>query len=456
MADTVIKSDTGRRPPILSAADNSAERQAFFAYFDEQTIRTPVEAAQAEEQRLSYYFEALDKRLTRGGPVAKGGTPRPFSVTTYLIPPMLRDYKPRDVYQPGDLRGIFKNIAAQTRSIVMSEVMICPESTVRDPAWRERPHVHLGGVEPTFLEAHKGDSRSYNFGFFDVRQNSNPEEAELYKYASDIALPVLALNDDMLKTIAPYQPQKLLRPLQDIIGLCNHDMMHNMVNTISRGDISRPMEAHFKPEMQHFMEHKTGAHGAADVLGFESALIVGHARTWQDLKDTLIGEKMSQAIDDFYDHLHVIAQGMEKDSALSVEEQQQAVDYFATVVPYALARLVPLHDPLMERALTRAEHTDPAPFVALSSVRKAEDTRVVQALQNYRKAGQPLAADESTPTSYSEAKKLQLARILPEIAVLLSPARKGSPEHKAHARSDEMDRDIVNIIVNHTKGTPSY
>ncbi len=456
MADTVIKSDTGRRPPILSAPDNSAERQDFFAYFDEHNRRTPVEVAQAEEQRLSYYFEALDKRLTRGGPVAKGGTPKPFSVTTYLIPPILRDYKPRDVYQPGDLRGIFKNIAAQTRSIVMSEVLICPESTVHDPAWRERPSVHLGGVEPTFLDAHKGDRRSYNFGFFDVRQSSLPEETQWHKFSSDIALPVLALNDDMLKAIQPHHPQKLLRPLQDIISLCNHDMMHNMVNTISRGDISRPMEAHFKPEMQHFMEHKTGSHGEADALGFESALVVGHARTWQDLKDTPIGEKMSLAIEDFYDHLHVIAQGMKKDSTLSHEEQQQAIDYFATAVPYALARLVPLHDPLMEQALTRAQHIGPAPLAALSSAPKSEDRRVAHALRNYRKAGTPLAADETAPQSYSEAKKLQLARILPEIAVLLSPARKGSPEHKAHARSDEMDRDIVNIIVSHTKGTPAY
>ena len=452
MADTIIKSDTGRRPPILSAPDNSAERQDFIAYFDEQNVRTPVEAAQAEEQRLSYYFEALDKRLTRGGPVAKGGTPKPFSVTTYLIPPILRDYKPRDVYQSGDLRGIFKNIAAQTRSIVMSEVMICPKSALEDPVLRTRPYVHLGGTESTFLDGYQGDRRAYDFGFFDVRQNSDPAETTEQKFASDIALPVLALNDDMLQAIQSYQPQKLLRPLQDIITLCNHDMMHNMVNTISRGDISRPMEAHFKPEMRHFMEHKTGSYGAADILGFESALIVGHARTWQDLKDTPIGDKMSQAIEDFYDHLHVIAEGLEKNSPLSREEQQQTIDYFATAAPYALARLVSLHDPLMDKALARAQHIDPSPLTALSATRKIEDPRVVQALQNYRKAGTPLAADETAPQSYNEAKKLQLARILPEIAVLLSPARKGSPEHKAHARADEMDRDIVNIIVGSTKG----
>lgn len=456
MSDIVIKSDTGRAPPVLTAADNSAERSDFLAYFDEHNGRTPVEVASAEEQRLSYYFEALDKRLTRGGPTAKGGTPKPFSVTTYLIPPVLRDYKPLDVYQSGDLRGIFKNIAAQTRSIVMSEVMICPESALHDADLRERPYVHLGGVEPTFLNGHTGDQRSYNFGFFDVRQDSDAQEAHWKKYSSDIALPVLALNDDMLKTIQPHQPQKLLRPLQTIITLCNHDMMHNMVNTISRGDISRPMEAHYKPEMRHFMEDKTGPYGVEDALGFEGALIVGHARTWQDLKDTPIGEKMSQAIESFYDHLAVMAGAMEKDPSLSLEDRHQAIDYFATAVPYALARLVPLHDPLMERALARGQEIDPAPQKTLSLASTAGHTQIIQAFQNYRKAGSPLAADENAPQSYNEAKKVQIVRILPEIAVLLSPARKGSPEYKAHARSDEMDRDIVNIIVRHTKDAPSY
>lgn len=459
MPDKVIKSDAGRRPPLLSAADNDAERQAFFAYLDEQNARTPVEAAQAEQQRLSYYFEALDKRLTRGGPAAKGGSARPFSVITYLIPPILRDYKPRDVYQSGDLRGIFKEIAAQTRSFVLSEVMICPASIAADPALHARPHVHMGGAEETSLNAYENDRRSYSFGFFDVRHDSLPEEIHWQKYASDIALPVLFLNDDMLNAIQPYQPQKLLQPLQDIITLCNHDMMHNMVNTISRGDISRPLEAHFKPEMMHFMEHKIGSYGAEDTLGFESALIVGHARTWLDLKDTPIGEKMSQAVDRFYDHLQAMAAGMEKDLSPGLESRRQTLDYFAMAVPYALTRLVSLHDPLMARALQRAERVNSAfnhapPFSPLPAP-KTDDPRFAQTLQNYRKSGTPLAADENNPQTYSEGKKLQLAGMLPGIALLLSPARKGSPEYKAHSRADEMDRDIVNIIIGHAKGSPS-
>lgn len=457
MSDVIVKSDTGRRPPILSAADNSAEYSDFLAYFDEQHARTPVEAAIAEGQRLSYYFEALDKRLTRGGPAAKGGAPKPFSVITFLTPPVLRDYKPRDVYQPGDLRGIFRNIAEQTRSIVLSEVMICPESVLSDPGLLARPYIHRGGAEPTFLKDHQGDRRSYNFGFLDVRHDNTSADADWRKYASDIALPVLALNDDMLKAIQPYQPQKLLRPLQDIITLCNHDMMHNMVNTISQGDISNPAEAHFKSEMKHFMEHKTGSYDADEALGFESALVVGHARTWQYLKDSPAGEKMAQSIENFYDHLAFIAAEMAKDSPSGPEDRHQVLDYFATAIPYALTRLVSLHDPLMERALQRGG--DIAPVAAQPpppAAHAADNSPAAQTLRNYRKAGAPLAEDETAPQNYREAKKLQLARILPEIALLLSPGRKGSAEYKAHARSDEMDRDIVNIIMGHVKKPPAY
>lgn len=454
MLNIVIKSDTGCRPPILSAPDDSAERADFLAYFDMHNTNTPIEAAQTEAQRLSYYFTALDKRLTRGGPVEKGGTPKSFSVTTFLTPPIFRDYKPRDVYRSGDLRDIFQNIAAQTRSMILSEVMICPASTVYDPELHMRPHVHLGGIETTFLYSQEVCRHAYNFGFFDVRHDSTPEDARWQKFSSDIAIPVLALDDDMLKTIQPYQPQKLLRPLQDIITLCNHDMMHNMVSVICQGDISRPREIHFKPEMRHFMEHKTGPYRPTDILGFESALIVGHARTWQDLKDTATGEKMSQAIDDFYDHLHFVAGEMEKDKSLSFANKHQTLDYFATVVPYALARLVQLHDPLIERSLQRAQDIDPAPKRTLAAARTTNNHQVSQILQNYRKAGTPLAADENTPSSYREAKKLQLVCMLPEITILLSPPRKGSPEYRAHLRSDEMDRDIVNIILGSRKNTP--
>lgn len=459
MADVVIKSDTGAKPPIVSSPDNQAERERFLAYFDSYIAMTPVQAAEVEQQKLTDYFTALDKRLTRAGPVEKGGLPKPFSVISFFTPSVLRDYKPKDRYQSGELRSLFTEIAKQTRSIVLSEVMICPESMIHDNELHSREAVEIGGLESTLLSSHTGDWRTYSFGFFDIRHlNPKSNAHDWEKYESAIGVPVLALNDDMLKAVSPYASQALLKPLQDVITLCNHDMMHNMVNTISRGDISRLTEAHFKSELKNFMEHKTGHHDPNHALGFESALVVGHARTWRDLKLSATGEQMENAVEAFYDQLERIAAEMAQDPTLSVDERHKAIDYFGMSIPYALARMVPLDDPLMGYALRRLEGIDPTPEQVLNQetyidlMRNSKET--ARTLKNYKLAGTPLAQNEDGPYSYAEVRKLQLVRILPAVTILLSPGRRGSQELEAHNRSDEMDRDIVNIILGHHTGRP--
>ncbi len=461
MAEVVIKSDTGNRPPVLTSQGDVAEREAFLSFFDEYIAQTPAQLAKSEQTRLSDYFTALHERLTRGGPVEKGGAPKHPSVISYITPPLLRDYKPRDVYKPGDLGGIFEPIAQQTRSMVLSEVMICPESAVHDTALHQKQPVGIGGLEATYLNSHPDDQRAYNFGFFVIRHQNKGAGArsDKDKYESVVGLPVLALDDGMMKAVGPYEPQNMLRSLQTVITLCNHDMMHNMVGTISKGDISRPHEARFKPELKHFMEDKTGPYHSEDELGFESALVVGHARTWQDLKDTAAGEQMTQAVTAFYDELQRVTGAMRGGSGPTLEERHRVADYFAMAVPFALARMVSLHDPLMTYALRRAQEADPAPERALSQPAHTDSMpnapKAAQVINYYRKAGMPLAGNEDAPQSYAEAKKLQLARVLPDVTILLSPAPKGSPAYKAQARSDEMDRDIVNIIVRHSQTSPA-
>jgi|GEM_PF-6319027 len=457
MPDVAIKSDAGNRPPVLTSLDNHAEHESFVDYFRDYAQASHVAVAEAEQKRLSYYWEALDKRLTRAGPVEKGGTPKRPSLISYFIPGFLKDYKPKDVYQKGDLSNIFKPIASQTRSIVLAEVTICPHKTLDDKALKDIQPLTRGGMEATLVDSHPDDYRTYSFGFMEIRHTDKNATHKWDADKSSIALPVLSLDDDMMSKAAAYQSGALLQHLQTIITLCNHDMMHNMINTISKGDISNPLEAHFKSEMRHYMEHKTGMHGASDPLGFESALIIGHAHTWEDLRNTDTGQTMSTAIEGFYDELERISHEMSYD--MNDDDRHQVIDYFGTAVPYALARMVSLHDPLMERALDRAQKIDPVPQAVLNQKTYLDYMRqnkvTGETLNNYKSAGAPLISDDEAAPSYAEIKKLQLVRILPDVVILLSPARKGSDEYKAHARMDEMDRDIVNIITRHTRNDPA-
>ena len=451
-----LKSDVGYKPPVICSADNPQERQEALAFFDHYIHINAADVAAAEDERLSYYKEALDKRFAQALPENKGGPKKPFSLIRFITPPPLRDFKPRDVYEPGDLKNIFAEITSQTRNIILSEVMILPHSFINDEDIQSRKEIHSGGVETTYLHANAADQRAYHFGFYDVRQNNKGADSQWYKYESDIALPVLALDDAMLQPVVAHKPHDMLRALQEVVTLCNHDMMHNMINVVTKGDISRLTETHYKAEMTTFMEDKTGMYGSNDALGIESGLIIGHARTWQHLQDTPAGENLQRAVTRFYDELDRIGHEVETDDTLTQDIRHQVMDYFAMAVPFALVRMLPLQDPLMDYALARAAKTDTGPQAYESEPGQEtspaeEKTLLTQ--QYYRKAGMPLAADERAPQSYAEAKKLQLTQMLPDITVLLAPAPKGSPAYKAHARADEMDRDITNIILRHAKST---
>ncbi len=463
MPDVALKSDAGYLPPVTSSADNPADRQEFFSFFDHYIGQNAPAVAAAEDERLSYYKEALDQRFANALPESKGGAKKPFSLVTFLVPPGFRDHKPHDVYEPGDLKKIFKEITEQTRSIILSEVMICPAGLLQDKELSSRKEIYRGGMATEMLAADKDDKRSYHFGFYEIRQPATGNAAQWYKFDSDIALPVLALDDDMLAPVSAQQPHKMLRALQTVLTHCNHDMMHNMINTTTQGDISRPLEVGFKEELKRFMEHKTGRYASDDVLGLESSLLIGHARTWRHLENTPAGESMKQALSTYYDELDRIAAGFSADKNLPAATRHQVVDYFAMAVPFALARLLPLHDPLMDYALTRAEKAEPDLPAVLAQdtmidlkAHNNKNDKAAKTAQYYRAAGTPLAADEKAPQNYAEVKKLQLTRMLPDITILLAPAPKGSPTYAAHARADEMDRDIANIILRTSKPPERY
>lgn len=451
MTDVMIKTDTGNHAPILPALSDRGRLQDFMNYIQGSIEATHLDVARNEQKRLSYYWEALDKRLTRGGPVEKGGAPKKGSVFTYLTPRILRDYKPVDSYRTGDLHNIFEKIATETRSIILAEVAICPQGLMDNPHIAELTDHDLLRAETakTTLEPSSSHALAYRFGFLNILKKD--EGISFVPYKSSITFPVLLLDDDMMGIAAEHQSALLLHHLQTIISLSNHDMIHNMINTESKADISHPMEVSFRGRLKRFMEDKTGCHGENDPLGFESALVVGHARTWAYLRKMPAGRQMDHAIEGFYDELARISQEIQARQSLPLEKQHQVIDYFSMTVPFALARMVPLNDPLMERAFQRMHDIDPAPDLIL---RQEIDMAALKShpgasctLKNYDRAGTPLIETAAGPRSYAEHRKLHLVQMLPETTILLSPASKGTPEYKAHQRADVMDRDIVNIII---------
>lgn len=457
MVDFAVKHVAGITPLILANPNDPAGFDRLLQEINEHR-QTPISVAAATESaRLaeSGYFHGMERNL------AHGSTPQIRSIISYLSK-RFGDYTPEPLYKTGTLKKIFDYVAKTTRSMLYSEIAIMPQSFLLALETKERQDKRTLNIIPSRTSNDAG--LDYVFGLIQlIEREDDPEIIETYGHnkRSLLSRGVMALDDALMSDIAPHHPQKMLEALQIIATASNHDVLHHYLNTVSKGDISREDEADFKPELRDFTHPRTSGYHEDRPLGMESTLILGHARNWHELQDTPAYTKLKNAIDIYFNELARISLALKADPTISPEQHHKIVDYFSTAVGFCLCRNWPLNDPLLQDAFSRMQAVDPNP----SLVQKPDPAAIVKTLshpdkeeilpkqtaftrtcQNYERSGFPLN-DPSNP--YRSAKQIELVRMLPDITLVLSPAKAGSPEYKAQQRSDSFYHGVMDIFTWH-------
>jgi hypothetical protein len=321
------------------------------------------------------------------------------------------------------LSNLFNAVAADTRNLVLSEIMIIPETLL-----------DKGGTQ--FNAEMSYDGHSFTFGF---EQIFSADET------SSVSLPHFAFNAGIMGAVRPYRPEVMLKEFQRLMTAGNHDWLHHYSNVILNSRISKTAGKHATP--LHVWRSKNFPYGQdSNPQSYESWLMLEQARIRRTLEEGLEGKKLEKSCDRFFDELARIGREMAK--ARSVEEAHEAVDYFGTLLGFALMRYVPLNHPLFVQAIEGLREADPSSGVIeekKDEIKLASTDALERTQRNYAAEGLKLW---SRKPDYAMLKTLQIIGIAPWMARLLSPEQnEKSPLAQAQQRADKVGHEMIEAAV---------
>ncbi|HTK83669.1 MAG TPA: hypothetical protein VL625_01160 [Patescibacteria group bacterium] len=495
------KNDTGPVPdpacidaPIIVTA---ADRPAFEAFMKGLDVdNRPV--ARLESARLAPYWMTLSNYMAD----ALVNRREAASAEKPSKGPTLDD-----LIQPQNLAALFNGVADYNRNTVLSQIAIVPDSFLRDEKLKKE--IFDGKALYGGNTLHHG--RNFNFGFVQVYARN-----EKMRRASSISFPLLSLDTPMLELVAPHQPKALLSGLQTVMNSGNHDMLHHMTNEIVNSTISASFRR--EPWREFFGVRKTNrplwdwdrkyfstGGGDSHPLSYESWLIMTQqqVRGRAEIQPGPQQGQVKAAADSCCQELKRISAELQEAGptpAEGIRNAHRAVDYFGSMVAYALSRFQPITSPYIDTLLEAMEEADPlgsasekecllglvwarahekefdrqaaaygdleklagmsgdtASITALlkenlygarASSESLRDTFVACAV-----AGQPLEPEEGKP-SYTQLKRIGVATISPWIARVCT-APDSEAVAKPIARAPGAALDMVEALAKMLKFKPS-
>ncbi len=162
--------------------------------------------AQAEAARLRPYFAALSRHLQHD---------------LHENPDLFRDQRDRmeKLTSPATLTQLFMQVAAQTNKVMLSEIVLAPSTIYDDGTLSQRV---FGERRPYSSTSRYGDGKLV-FGFDKLY-----DKDAAGKTLSESDFAILALDKNMMKPVVPHGAEKMLRALQSVNTLENHDMVHHI------------------------------------------------------------------------------------------------------------------------------------------------------------------------------------------------------------------------------------
>lgn len=350
-----------------------------------------------------------------------------------------------ELTKPGALSALFNRMAEKTKNTLLSGLLIAPESLLKTAEAKDGI-THFGS--PVYYNGH-----SFTFGFLQIFTEGEK---------SSTSINVLSFNAELMEAIEPFKPTAMLHALQVAATSSNHDMHHHYTSPQISSDIARTMRDSSLPKPTFAFDNWWDKYFSpyrkdSDPYSYESALMLNHARIRRLLEEGPAGKALKNDCDDFFDELAHI--GKEMAAATSIEQAHKAVDYFGTMLIFALARGMPLDHPLMDHVISRLKEADPDPALLEKKSTDIIDTingnikltarfpdqlsYERDALSNYKTKGVELMPEKLEEVNYTALKKLQLMMIQPWIIHLMSPPQPDTQLAKMHDRLGKLYLEMM-------------
>lgn len=446
------------KAPVITRGRTYADIEPLQVFID-TLARDGAAAARYEATRLDPFYEAYSRYLRRTA-----------AEHPDHIPPEKKE-RFEKLSTPGSLKRLFNDVAADTRSAILSEMTIMPAKIARARA-------NLFPGTTGFNAQYDYNGHSFDFGFIQVFQTGF-----LGTRQRSVALPVLSVDDRVLEAMEPFGTEKLLHGLQEAGTWVNHDMLHHYTAHSITSNVAENRYTTGPPRglpIERWLNQKTelvqpDAHSTAN---YETWSILSYAK----MQEGEGYERITAIVDDYFDELGRIGAAWKEraaasgDPAKALAEAHRATDVMGTMMGFILMRAVPFDHPLMSRYFGHMERMDPAPeqaghallemaeahfetkkdkdtplrdFIAQQAAipRLDGDRRLPGAIGNYAQAGHPLLPPEGGTMSYRQIKEMQLALFDPRLAYLHSPAP-GPDAQLARARrnSGPVSLDFVGAV----------
>ena len=410
-------------------------------------LTTPV-AARVDARKLAELCEFMDRLAVDNRHVAMLEYERLQDYFAVFHDRLLADIKSAslskqdkdNMKQTDFLRDVFNRMADRTGSTVLSEFVIAPQSFVDGPKG--------GRTSNIFTKKTHYKNHSITLGFVQIK-DPHGESAN--------SLPLVGLDDKITTVIAEFNADKLLQSLQYIFTAANHDMQHHLSNELLNSEISLTFSDRIKakgyvekPFMKLWGSNQFPAFGDdRHIASYESYLILNHARIWQGLKGSDQEKQLENACNTFFDELERMTADMQE-SAMDDERISPVIDYMGMILNYALVRFLPLDHPIFDSNFDRLKQIDPNAMKDF--VKKADDLftqiefedYILNTIENFSDAGVDLRFEHMRASKdYNVLKKLELAAISPEFALLNSPANPGSDLDKVKKKISQTSLEMI-------------
>lgn len=350
--DDKMSGAAGLRPPVVHLT-GEAGAQALADYMA-HLLRTPeIAIADYEGTRVMPYMAALGQRL-EGGHSQNAPAQPPFKVAKVDYHRLGGwDETPQTLYDTKRLSGMFNRIAADTGAILLSEVGIVSEDSLKmlsDRARARSDNVHF------FSKGMEVAGYKYQLGFIQCQKPHN---------GASMAFAVMALDKRIIERLSPDIAVGMLDSLSHIATAGNHDVLHHLTSPLLNENISVQRVA---PDYAAALNTLVQSYLTLDDNrpdGYESWALVSHAATWREMRQTPEAYNLQMQTNLYYDAVERLNAALIADDA-GESVRHKVIDYLSTIGTYALMRIVPMNDPLMEQVLTRIEKMSPSDEATLA------------------------------------------------------------------------------------------
>ena len=406
--------------------------------------------AQAEAARLQPYFEALSRHLRHdlqeNPDLFQGKRDRMEKLTA-----------------PGNLSRLFTEVAAQTNKVMLSEIVIAPSTIYDDNALSQRV---FGERRPYSSSSRYGD-RKLVFGFDklyakDVAGNTLSE--------SDFA--ILALDNDMLKPVVPHGPERMLRALQAINTLENHDMVHHIHmddNVPQRFLAKKPPGYHMNDPRDVWLRNfdRDFSDQTPKIGDIESWLVMHHAKTLEYMDGAPLREDIKTYFDELQRMSAILRQQAlaSSDPAAALKAAHETVDYFNTIMGVSLLRFLPLNHHLLAEAFAGMEAADPAPEIVMQKNEATRDALSDHSMSyrycyrdifdNYAAEGHTVVDRNAKELSYAQIKLLELINRESMVVQLISKANPRSYLGEIQKKTARIGLEMIDAMARMTDFNPA-